>query len=197
MGGGCGAAKHHTFVPCRPGAFQNPVLGGGRATLPAGLISNLQGPLLSEGAKASVSSGPQAPAAHLRVSFSLQGAAATRASSREGSQGGSGPQEFQVYTHPDRWSFGNKEATSGPSESRSPRFRPAPDPAMRPPLSWDGSWAPGTEAGSGLAPAVGPPEAHGPQPCPLHSRRTTHTLGDPSLPAVLPLLKMPFPLTPQ
>lgn len=41
--------------PCRPGAFQNPVLGGGRATLPTGTIrGTFRPPSVSEGAKSCV-----------------------------------------------------------------------------------------------------------------------------------------------
>ena len=41
--------------PCRPGAFQNPALGGGRATLPTGTIrGTFRPPSVSEGAKSCV-----------------------------------------------------------------------------------------------------------------------------------------------
>lgn len=156
--------------PHRPGAFQNPALGGGRAALPAGTIrGTFRPPSVPEGAKSCVSSGPQAPADRPPRSAFPKRRGSNREHLQEGSQGGSGPQGIPGFpSHPDLWSFGNKEAISGPLKSREKpmlltmprtyheastvcRMNPGP---------------PGTEAGSGLAPALGPAEAHGPPALP-------------------------------
>lgn len=156
--------------PHHPGAFQNPALGGGRAALPAGTIrGTFRPPSVPEGAKSCVSSGPQAPADRPPRSAFPKRRGSNREHLQEGSQGGSGPQGIPGFpSHPDLWSFGNKEAISGPLKSREKpmlltmprtyheastvcRMNPGP---------------PGTEAGSGLAPALGPAEAHGPPALP-------------------------------
>lgn len=127
------------------------------------------GPLLPQRVPRAVSSGPQAPAAHLPRSAFPTRCSSNREHLQEGSQGGSGPQGIPGFPpHPDLWSFGNKEATSGPSESRE-----KPTPLTAPRTCHETATVcrmdpgpPGTEAGSGLAPAVGPPEAHGPPALP-------------------------------
>ena len=126
-------------------------------------------PSVPEGAKSCVSSGPQAPADRPPRSAFPKRRGSNREHLQEGSQGGSGPQGIPGFPfHPDLWSFGNKEAISGPLKSREKpmlltmprtyheastvcRMNPGP---------------PGTEAGSGLAPALGPAEAHGPPALP-------------------------------
>ena len=106
--------------PHRPGAFQNPALGGGRAALPAGTIrGTFRPPSVPEGAKSCVSSGPQAPADRPPRSAFPKRRGSNREHLQEGSQGGSGPQGIPGFpSHPDLWSFGNKEAISGPLKSR-------------------------------------------------------------------------------
>ena len=156
--------------PHHPGAFQNPALGGGRAALPAGTIrGTFRPPSVPEGAKSCVSSGPQAPADRPPRSAFPKSRGSNREHLQEGSQGGSGPQGIPGFpSHPDLWSFGNKEAISGPLKSREkpmlltmPRtYREASTVCRMNP------GPPGTEAGSGLAPALGPAEAHGPPALP-------------------------------
>ena len=152
--------------PHRPGAFQNPALGGGRAALPTGTVhGTFRPPSVPAGAKSCMSSVPQAPAGRPPRSAFPTRCGSNREHLQEGSQGSSGPQGIPGFpAHPDLWSFGNKEAISGPLKSREKpvlltmprtyceastvcRMNPGP---------------PRTEAGSGLAPALGPPEAHGP-----------------------------------